>query len=107
MATREPALGPIADRVIFENERVRIWELRLPAGQRGPVHRHDLDHVLIAIAGDRVAVEPESGTEGPYAEYLEADVVPGSATYVTRGGLEVAYNVGRREFHEIIVELKD
>ena len=107
MATREQALGPIADKVIFENERVRIWELRLPAGVKGPVHRHDLDHVLIAISGDRVAVEPEPGSSGPYADYLEAEVVPGSAIYVTRGGLEAAHNVGRREFHEIIVELKD
>ena len=107
MASAERKIGPIADKVIFENERVRIWELRLAPGQKGPVHRHDLDHILIAISGDRVAVEPDAGTQGPYAEYLEADVVPGNPIYVARGGLEAAHNVGRREFHEIIVELKD
>ena len=42
-----------------------------------------------------------------HREYLEADVVPGQIFYVTRGGVEIARNVGRRTYHEIIVELKD
>ena len=100
-------LGDIASRVVFENERVRVWELRLPAGQRGPIHRHELDHVLIQISGDRIAVEPEPDTESVYKDYLEADVEPGNALFVRRGGIERASNVGAHEFHEIIVELKD
>ena len=107
MASAERKIGPIADKVIFENERVRIWELRLAPGQKGPVHRHHLDHILIQIDGDRVAVHPEKETQGPYAEYLEADATPGNTIYVTRGGLEAAHNIGEREYHEIIVELKD
>ena len=107
MAKAERELGEIADEIVFENERVRIWELRLAPGARGPVHRHDLDHILIQLDGDRVAVHPEPDTQGPYAEYLEADVVPGNVIYVTRGGVEVAHNIGKRTYHEIIVELKD
>jgi hypothetical protein len=45
-------------------------------------------------------------TQGPYREYLEADVAPGQVFYVARGGIEVARNVGRREYHEILIELK-
>ena len=104
MAERE--LGDIATTLLFENERVRIWEMKLPAGERGPVHRHELDHVLIQISGDRMAVQPEPDTEGVYDEYLEADVRPGNWFYVERGGIETAVNVGQRDFHEIIVELK-
>jgi hypothetical protein len=100
-------LGPIADRVLFENERVRIWELRMPPGEQGPVHRHELDHILVQIDGDRMAVVPEPDTQGPYREYLEADVLPGQFFYVTRGGVETARNVGRRAYHELIIELKD
>lgn len=107
MNRSERRLGPIADRVLFENDRVRIWELRMPPGADGPVHRHELDHILVQIDGDRMAVVPESDTQGPYREYLEADVVPGQIFYVTRGGVETARNVGRRAYHEILIELKD
>jgi hypothetical protein len=54
-----------------------------------------------------MAVVPEPDTQGPYREYLEADVVPGQSFYVTRGGVETARNVGRRAYHELIIELKD
>jgi beta-alanine degradation protein BauB len=107
MSAPQRKLGPIADRIVFENERVRIWELRMEPGHQGPVHRHDLDHILVQIEGDRMAVLPEPDTQGPYREYLEADVVPGQHFYVTRGGVEIARNVGRRTYHEIIIELKD
>jgi hypothetical protein len=100
-------LGAIATRVLFENERVRVWEMRMPPGETGPVHRHGLDHLLIQISGDRMAVVPEPDSAGPYREYLEADVAPGQVFFVERGGVEAARNVGRREYHEILIELKD
>jgi hypothetical protein len=103
----ERKLGDVANRVIFENARVRIWEMRMPAGESGPPHRHELDHILVQIAGDRMAVLPEPDSAGPYREYLEADVAPGQCFYIERGGVEVAKNVGAREYHEILIELKD
>jgi quercetin dioxygenase-like cupin family protein len=100
-------LGEVATKLLFENERVRIWEMRMPPGETGPPHRHDTDHILVQIAGDRMAVLPEPDSEGPYREYLEADVVPGQFFYVPRGGVERARNVGRQSYHEILIELKD
>ena len=100
-------LGEIATKLLFENERVRIWEMRMPPGEIGPPHRHDLDHILVQISGDRMAVVPEPDSEGPYREYLEADVAPGRFFYITRGGVERAKNVGRVAYHEILIELKD
>jgi hypothetical protein len=100
-------LGDVATRVIFENERVRIWEMRMPPGEQGPPHRHELDHILVQISGDRMAVLPEPDTRGPYRDYLEADVAPGQIFYVARGGVEVARNVGHQAYHEILIELKD
>ena len=103
----ERPLGEIATRVLFENERVRIWEMRMPPGETGPAHRHDLDHLLIQISGDRMAVLPEPDSQGPYREYLEAQVVPGQSIFVRRGGVERAKNIGREAYHEILIELKD
>ena len=103
----ERPLGDIATRVLFENERVRIWEMRMPAGEIGPPHRHELDHILVQVSGDRMAVVPEPDSQGPFREYLEADVRPGRCFFVTRGGVERAKNVGREAYHEILIELKD
>jgi beta-alanine degradation protein BauB len=101
------AYGDIATEVIFENDRVRIWKLSLAPGEETAVHRHDLDNVLVMISGDRIAAVPQPETAGPYRDYLEADVVPGLAIYVEKGGVEIARNVGQERYEEIIVELKD
>jgi hypothetical protein len=100
-------MGDIADKILFENDRVRIWEMRMQPGTDGPIHKHDLDHVLIQICGDRMAVVPEPDTGGVYNTYEEADVFPGNWFFVEKGGIEKARNIGKQEFHEIIVELKD
>ena len=103
----ERVLGDVGTRLLFENDRVRAWELRLAPGEDSPAHRHELDHLLIQLSGDRVAVIPEPDSEGPYRDYLEADVVPGATVFVRRGGVETARNVGAEPYREIIVELKD
>lgn len=103
----ERKLGGVGTKVLFENDRVRVWELRLDPGERSDVHQHELDHLLIEIDGDRVAVEPEADSNGPYTDYLEGDVVKGMVIPVDRGGVETAVNIGTKPFHEIIVELKD
>lgn len=100
-------LGEIATRVVFEDERLRIWELTLEPGEEGPLHRHELDHILVQISGDRMAVVPHPETRSRYGEYLEAEVVPGQIFVIDRGGVEIARNVGRERYHEILIELKD
>jgi hypothetical protein len=107
MSGEERALGPMGDRVVFENDRVRIWELTLPPGRDSNTHRHDLDYVLVILNGDRVAALQEPDTQSGLPPYFEADVAAGEAVFVERGGVEIARNVGREPYSEIIIELKD
>jgi hypothetical protein len=99
--------GGVGTKIVFENERVRVWTLKLEPGEDSPLHRHELDHLLIQIGGDRIAVVPEPDTQSPYRETFAADVIPGMVTYVPRGGVETARNVGAAKYHEVIIELKD
>jgi beta-alanine degradation protein BauB len=99
-------LGDIGTNVIFEDDVVRVWRLKLAPGEESPVHRHELDHLLIQVRGDRIAVIPEPDSEGPFTEELAADVVPGAVVHVRRGGVERARNVGNEAYLEVIVELK-
>jgi hypothetical protein len=100
-------LGGVGTQLLMENDRVRIWEIRLEPGQDSDVHRHDLDYILVQIEGDRIAGVPEPDTRGEYNEYIEADVTPGNFIYIGRGGVETARNVGQRPYYEILIELKD
>ena len=97
-------LGPIADRVIFENDRVRVWEMQLAPGSASALHRHDLDYMLIILEGDRIAGIPGPGRT---RSAREATVVPGQVFFLGRGETEWAVNRGERTYRELIVELKD
>ena len=99
-------LGDIGSKVVYEDASVRVWRLKLAPGEESPIHRHELDHLLIQIAGDRVAVIPEPDTEGPFTQEMAADVIPGALVHVDKGGVERARNVGNKDYLEIIVELK-
>jgi hypothetical protein len=103
----ERQLGNVGSRVLFENERVRVWEMKLAPGERSDVHRHDLDYLLMFLAGDRIRVEPEPDTQGPYTNELEFDVPVGHTVFVERGGVETAVNAGSEHYREILIELKD
>jgi beta-alanine degradation protein BauB len=102
----ERELGGVGTKVVFEDHRVRVWVLELAPGERSAVHQHDLDHLLIQVKGDRIAVEPEPDTLGPYRERFDASVIPGMVTLVPKGGVETAVNTGGAPYYEIIVELK-
>jgi len=103
----ERQLGNVGSRVLFENERVRVWEMKLAPGERSDVHRHDLDYLLVFLAGDRIRVEPEPDTQGPYTNELEFDVPVGHTVFVERGGVETAVNAGSEHYREILIELKE
>lgn len=101
------ALGDVATRLLFENDRVRVWEMDLAPGARSATHRHELDYVLVQIDGDRIAAEPEPDSGGHFKSYIEAAVAPGKTRFIARGGIETAINVGERRYREILIELKD
>jgi hypothetical protein len=99
--------GPGGGTLLFENDRVRVWEMKLGPGERSPLHTHQLDYLLVQIEGDRIAVDPHPETAGAYTSFFETDVVPGATVFLERGGVERAVNTGERPWREICIELKD
>ena len=100
-------LGDVATKLLHEDERVKIWEMRLEPGQESDAHEHLLDHILVVIEGDRIAGVPHTRSSGASANYIEAEVHPGQWFRQKRGGIEVAKNVGNKLFREILIEIKD
>lgn len=98
-------LGPVASRVLFEDDKVRIWEMKLEPGEYNPLHEHEHDYYLIILSGDLVAGVMPKGSEMPSF----VGIVPpaGNTVGIPRGGVEWAWNVGKKTYHEFLVELKD
>jgi predicted metal-dependent enzyme (double-stranded beta helix superfamily) len=102
----DPPAIPLGQKLLVENDRVRVWEMTLAPGEHSGVHRHDLDYLTVILEGDRVAADGAS-PESKYQGRFEVDVHPGLVHFVDRGGVEDAVNTGTVPYREILIELKD
>jgi beta-alanine degradation protein BauB len=105
MATlsREDELGNIATTLLFENDRVRVWEMVLDPGEACILHRHVHDYLWVDVTPSRKELL------GPYDPrvvfhddgFVQYNVVgKGGRTYDT--GIR---NVGEGRQRQIVVEL--
>ncbi len=93
-------LGPVATRVIFENDDVKVWEMDLAPGELCRMHRHTMDYVLYILEGAPV------GVESPGGEPFTLKMKPRATYFIPGGGVESARNVGQSRFHEVLIEIK-
>ncbi len=97
--------GPVANHVLYEDDKVRIWEMKLEPGEHSALHSHDLDYYLVILSGDLVAaVMPKASGMDSFVGIIPPS---GNTVGIPRGGLEWAWNIGEKTYHEILVELKD
>jgi hypothetical protein len=98
-------LGGVGSRIIVEDEKVRIWEMRLEPGEHSALHRHDHDYYLAIWSGDLIAGVPPKGSGiEPFLCQLPPE---GNTVSIPKGGVEWAYNVGTQTYREVLVELLD
>ena len=97
-------LGQVADHVLFEDEHVRIWEMKLEPGQHSDLHHHEHEYYLVILSGDLVAGIPPRNSGMDF--FVGKVPAGGNTVRVPRGGTEWALNVGRKTYHEILIERK-
>ena len=54
--------GHVGSRLLSQDRRVRVWEIRLHPGQRFHAHRHVLDYFWTAVTGGRSRQHTADGT---------------------------------------------
>jgi hypothetical protein len=54
--------GHVGSRLLSQNDRVRVWEIRLAPGQRWHAHRHVLDYFWTAVTPGRSRQHKFDGT---------------------------------------------
>ena len=98
-------LGKVADHVLFEDDNVRIWEMKLEPGEWSDLHTHEHAYYLVVMSGDLVAgVTPKGSPVDPFIGVIPEN---GNTVPVPKGNTEWAWNVGKKTYHEVLIELKN
>ena len=98
----------VGDKLLFENDRVRVWELSLEPGEESHAHEHQHDYLMICVEGDKVAGNATPGQGDPYGaagDFVDIPTRPGHTLFVDRGVHETAVNTGTTRYRNVIVEL--
>jgi quercetin dioxygenase-like cupin family protein len=92
----------IGTELLFENDRIRVWQMVLQPGEESPHHRHQADYVFVYTTPSRMTAflegqEPStSDFDEGYVQYTE--VGPGTNHHIR--------NSGTIEHRQILVEIK-
>jgi hypothetical protein len=94
----------IATNVVFENDRVRVWDLLLEPGERLPFHCHDRTYFFVTVeAGTAVSRFPDGNQ-------VTMDYEPGAPWFTEIGAdheIHDLENVGTTRLRFTTVELLD
>lgn len=109
-------MSGVGSRLVFEDERVRVWHLDLEPGEQCELHTHKLDYVARIIAGSTVEVLGPNGESLYTVTRKPGDAVVFSVDcdQIVSSGPEShtipathsARNVGSKTFREVLVEFK-
>lgn len=95
----------VGSTLLSENERSRVWIIRLAPGERIGFHRHVLDYFWTAVSGGKGRQHVHDGTT------VEYTYVPGETRHETYGKGEFKVhdleNLGDKEMVFMTVEFKD
>jgi quercetin dioxygenase-like cupin family protein len=92
-------MADVGTKLIFENERVRVWEFTLQPGEAIGAHKHELDYFFYPIEGATLEVTRASGA-------TRITLNTGEIYFRKGGDTHAAANVDDHRYHEILVELK-
>jgi beta-alanine degradation protein BauB len=94
----------VGTRLLFENQVVRVWEMRLAPGDASPAHRHRCDYVIAyANALNAEIVLDDEATTASY----NAGHVAYFAVEVEGSQLQRLTNTGDDEHLHFVIELVD
>ena len=93
-------LGDIASVVLFENERVKIWNLIVPPGEASAWHLHERDYVTVLVEGGGLTVEYDDG----HSETGQSQ--PGGFIYHGEHTIHRVVNKSDKPYKNVLIELK-
>ena len=102
-----PLAAPDHHRVIFENDRVRVLEVVIRAGDTAPLHTHGAPTVSYVLSGSSFIRRNEHGTVVVDTLKLDPPFVMPPVVWSDFIGAHTLQNPGPEDLRLIAVELKD
>ena len=104
MSDKETISSQVGSKLLFENERVRVWDLRLEPGESTGLHRHTDDYLYVVIGGGDLEGVSADGSKRPAEKMADGEV---RFRNIDGEDIHEAINSGDEPWRNIIVELKD
>lgn len=101
MAVIKEPMGEVGTQFLFENERVKVWNLVLEPGEASPWHHHNTEYVIVVTEPGSLRVEREDGT-AEEREYRQGEII-----YRPKHLVHRAINIGKARYCNAIIELKE
>ena len=93
--------------VLYEDERVRVLDGRVPAGATVPLHTHRWGGVLYIVATSDFVRRDSEGNVVADTRALPSTPVAGTASWGAPLPPHSFENVGKSEFRTVTVEMKE
>jgi len=100
-AAPRPISEAVGTKLLFENDRVRVWDLQLAAGDSTGLHRHRHDFLYVVIGEGEFQTAFEDGSRDPARRMVDGDV---RFREVGQGIVHEGLNVGSRPWRNVVVE---
>jgi hypothetical protein len=94
-------LGDIGHHVVFENDHVRVWEVRLEPGEVQDWHLHHNPYLIVGIQAANNRMEFLDGSE---PRHMAEEV--GHVVYRDAGKVHKLTNEGETRYVNRLIELK-
>lgn len=94
-------LGEVGQRVVLENEHVRVWEIRLEPGETIDFHIHYHPYLVISLGGG------ENEIETVFGQHIKTDEPLGSTVFINEmRAVHRLTNRARVPYLSRLIELK-
>jgi quercetin dioxygenase-like cupin family protein len=93
-------LGPIGDKVIFENDSIRVWIFSVAPGGIKRMHRHDLPYLIVPLTGGKVEITTLDG------KARSPEDKRGEVIWQEAGETHQLHNLNAHQYENVLVELK-
>ena len=98
MAEDAAKVAPHVYKVVFENERARVLEVRMKPGESTSIHSHP-EYVVYLLSGGKVRFTSPSGESGEVE-------LPAGASMWRKAEEHATENIGTTEVHALFFEPK-
>lgn len=92
-------LAPVGNRVLFENDAIRVWLVDVAAGDELALHLHQNPYLLVNLTDGLLAVHDANG------EPFERNLSGGTVEWHDAGELHSFTNVGLNRYKNVLVEV--